>query len=150
MTLKNAIDFFESLLSETNKKSEIKVYREFIHILNSLEKRNLSEPEIQSIETELDNLNLNSNRAQRKYYYKKALYKFKKYLKDAFSLTPKGYYTNLGISLGSSFGFLFGIVFLSGLDRSLGIALGLSIGMIIGIIIGRSIDSRVVEDGRVL
>lgn len=90
MTLKNAINYFESLVAETIRISEIKVYQEFIQIITSLEKKGLSENEIQSIETELDSLNLRSNPLKRKKYFKKALSDFKKYLKDTFSLTTKG------------------------------------------------------------
>ena len=49
MTLKNAINYFESLVAETIRISEIKVYQEFIQIITSLEKKGLSENEIQSI-----------------------------------------------------------------------------------------------------
>lgn len=150
MTLKNAVNFFESLIAETGKKSETKVYQEFIQIITGLEKRNLSEPEIQSIETELDALDLNSTTKNKKQYFIKALKLFQKYLKDTLSLTSKGYYTNIGLGLGLSFGILFGIVFLSGLERSLGISLGLSIGMLIGLIIGRYMDAQAKTAGKML
>ena len=150
MTLQEANNFFESLKTETTKKYEIRVYEKFLHILSELKTREFTKDEIQSIEAELDRLNLNSKTENRKKYFKKALSKFEKYLKDTFSLTPKGYYTNLGIGLGSSFGLLFGIVFLSSLERSLGIALGLSIGMILGLIIGRTMDAQAKTTGNIL
>jgi len=150
MTLQEAINFFESLKIETTKKSEIKIYEKFIHILTELQSREFSKDEIQSLETELNSLNLDSNPENRIKYIKKTLSKFEKYLKNTFSLTSKGYYTNIGLGLGTSFGILFGIVFLSGFERSLGIALGLSIGMLIGLIIGRSMDTKAISEGRVL
>ncbi|MFT4758248.1 MAG: mevalonate kinase [Flavobacteriales bacterium] len=150
MTVQEAFNFFETLTSETTKKSEIKVYQEFLHILTELKVRVFSKDEIQSIETELDRLNLKSNPDNRKKYFKKALSKFEKYLKDTFSLTAKGYYTTLGIGLGSSFGILFGIVFLSSFERSLGISLGICIGMLIGLIIGRNMDAQAKTAGNVL
>ncbi|MGO4817098.1 hypothetical protein [Flavobacterium sp. W22_SRS_FP1] len=150
MTLQEACNFFESLKTETTNKSEIRVYEKFLHILSELKTREFTKDEIHSLEMELDRLNLNSNPENRKKYVKKALSKFEKYLKDALSLTPVGYYTNLGTGLGSSFGILFGIVFLSSLERSLGIALGLSIGMLIGLIIGRTMDSQAKSESRVL
>ena len=150
MTLKNALNLFESLVSQTNKKSEIKIYLEFIQIINSLEERNLSESEIQAIETELYVLNLKSNPENRIKYFKIALGQFKKYLKDNFSYTSKGYYTNLGIGLGSSFGIIFGIVILSRLERSLGISLGIGFGMLLGLIIGQSMDAKAKKEGKVL
>ena len=147
MTLKNALNYFKSLVSETSKKSEIKVYQNFIQIISSLEKRELSETEIQAIETELDALDLNSATAHNKKYYKKALQQFKKYLKDTFSLTTKGYYTNTGVGLGTLFGVLFGVVVLGSFERSMGISLGISLGMLIGLLIGRHLDAQAEASG---
>ena len=146
MTLKNALLYFERLVSETSKKSETKVYQEFIQVITALEKRNLSETEIRSIEIELDALHIYSATKN----FNKALRQFKKYLKDTFSLTPKGYYTSITVGLGSSFGIVFGIVFLSNFERSLGIALGLIAGMLIGLIIGRTMDSQAKAAGNML
>jgi hypothetical protein len=150
MTLKNAINFFESLEAETSSKPEIKVYQEFIKIITSLEKKSLSENEIQTIETELDRLNLKSNSLNRKKYFKIALSDFKKYLKDTFSLTTKGYYTTFYGGLGLVFGLLFGVAILSNLERSLGISLGLIGGMVVGSIMGRSKDSQAKTSGKML
>ena len=150
MTLKNAINFFESLATETSKESEIKVYQEFIQIISSLEMKDLSKNEIQSIETELDNLNLKSNFVNRKKYFNKAISDFKKYLRDTFSLTPKGYYTTFYGGLGLTFGLLFGVAILSSLERSLGISLGLIGGMVVGSIMGRSKDAQVKTAGKML
>ena len=150
MTLKNAINFFESLEAETSSKSEIKVYQEFIKIITSLEKKGLSENEIQTIETELDRLNLKSNSLNRKKYFKIALSDFKKYLKDTFSLTTEGYYTTFYGGLGLVFGLLFGVAILSNLERSLGISLGLIGGMVVGSIMGRSKDSQAKTSGKMI
>jgi tetrahydromethanopterin S-methyltransferase subunit G len=150
MKLQEASNYFESLTKRTTNKSELKIYEKFIHVLSELNSRELSEDEIQSIEAELDRLNLESNPENGKKYFKKALRKFENYLKDTLSLTPKGYYTQIGLGLGTSFGILFGIVFLSSWERSLGIALGLIIGMVIGLIIGRFMDAKATSEGRVL
>ena len=150
MTLQAAYNFIESLKTETTKKSEIKVYEKFLHILSKLKIREFSKDEIQSIETELDRLNLKLNPERRKKYFKKALSKFEKFLKDTFSLTSKGYYTNLYSGLGLSFGLLFGVVFLSSWERSLGISMGLIGGMLIGSIIGQSMDSQAKAAGKIL
>jgi hypothetical protein len=150
MILKNRLNYFKSLVSETSKKSEIKIYQEFIQILTSLEQKNLSEHEIQSIEKELDNLDLESNPKNRKKYFKKAHSNFEKYLMETFSLTTKEYHTKLYGGLGLSFGLLFGVVFLSSLEHSLGISLGLIGGMVVGSIIGRSKDVQAKAAGNIL
>ncbi len=150
MTLQEAINIFESLATETTKKSEIKVYEKFLHILTELQNREFSKEEIESIEMELDSLNLASNLENRKKHLKKAFTKFEKYLKETFSLTSKGYYTNLYSGLGLSFGLLFGVAILSNLERSLGISLGLIGGMVVGSIIGRNKDSQAEAAGNML
>ncbi len=94
MTLKNAITLFNRLVSETSKKSEITVYRDFIKILSNLEKRNLTVSEVESIETELDDIASTVTTTNNIKHLKKALQQFKKYLKDTFTLITKGHYTN--------------------------------------------------------
>ncbi len=150
MTIQEAYNFFESLKTETTKKSEIKVYENFLHMLTGLKLREFSKDETQSIETELDSLDLKSNHENRKKYFKKALSKFEKYLKETFSLTSKGYYTNLYGALGLSFGLLFGVAILSNLEHSLGISLGLIGGMVVGSIIGRNKDAQAKAAGNML
>lgn len=150
MTLKNAFDFFESLVTKTSKKAELKVYQEFIQIITKLEKKDLTENEIQAIETELDRLNLRSKPENRKKYFKKTLDDFKTYLKDTFSLTTEGYYTTLYGGLGLVFGLLFGVAILSNFERSLGISLGLIGGMVVGSIMGRSKDAQAKAAGNIL
>ena len=78
------------------------------------------------------------------------LVNYYKYLKDSFSLTPKGYYTTLYGGLGLVFGLLFGVAILSNLERSLGISLGLIGGMVIGSMIGRSKDAQANEFGNMI
>lgn len=150
MTLQEACDFFESLKNETTKKYEIKVYEKFLHMLSKLKNREFSKDEIQSIETELDRLNLESNPGNKKKYFKKALSTFEKFLKDTFSLTSEGYYTNIGVSMGAAFGIVAGVVFGERFEKSLGLALGISIGMLIGAIIGRSMDAKAKSEGRMI
>jgi len=150
MTIKNTIKLFKHLISETSKKSEIKLYGDFIEILTNVEKRNLTASEVKSLETELDALKLNSITTNKKRHFKKALQYFKKYLKDTFSLITKGYYTSLGITFGASIGLLFGIIFLLSLERSLGISLGISVGSLIGIIIARYLELQAKASGNLI
>jgi len=150
MTIQETYNFIESLKNDTTKKPEIKVYEELLHILSRLKIREFSKNEINSIETEIDSLNLQSKPENRKKHYKKALSKFQKYLKNTFSLTSKGYYTKLGVQLGSSFGIVAGIIIGERFEKSLGIALGIGIGMLIGVFVGRSMDAKAKSENRVL
>ena len=150
MTVQHALNYFKKLDTETTKKSETKIYQKFIEVLTSLENRDLSDAEIQSIEYELDALDLNSTTTNHKKHVNKAFNKFQKYLKDTFSLTTKGYYTNIGLGLGASFGVVFGIVVLSNFERSLGIAFGISFGTLVGLLIGRNLDSQAMASGKMI
>jgi len=150
MTLKDAINFFESLKTETTKKSEIKVYEKFLHILTALKGRTFTADEIQSIENELDHLNLKSNSENSKKFYKKALSKFETYLKETFSLTTKGHYTNMSVSLGILFGVAFGGIIGSFFEKPLGLSFGMCIGMFVGAFIGNHLDSKAKETGNLL
>ena len=146
MTINDTIKFFESLLIQTNKKSEIRIYENFIAILSDLKNKDLSDEQLQSIEVELDNLKLKSNPENKKRYFSKKLAEIKKYLKDKLSLISEGYYTAIGIGLGMSFGIAMGASF----GESTGITLGISFGMIIGLVIGRYKDAEAEKQGRVM
>ena len=150
MTLKNAKELFTRLVSETTKKSEIKVYKDFIKILSNLENRNFTTNEVQSIEKELETLNLNSSTTNNIKHYKKALQLFKRYLQATFSIITKGYYISLGIAIGGSTGLLLGILFLSNSERSVGISLGISVGTLIGIIVARYLESQAKASGNLI
>jgi len=150
MTLNTASEILERLESESIKKPESTVYIKFLQILNKLKLREFSKDEIESIETALDHLNLESNPENRKKYFQKSLSKFETYLMDTFSLTSKGYYTNRYGALGLSFGLLFGVAILSNLERSLGITIGLIGGMVVGSMIGRNKDAQVKAAGNML
>lgn len=150
MTLKNAINVFESIKTKTTKKSEIKIYNQFIDILKKLEKREFTTDEIQSIEVELKNLNLKSNPENRKKFFKKALSKFESYLKETFSLTTKGYYTNLSVSFGILLGVVVGVLIGQRFEKSMSLSFGICIGMFLGAFIGRRKDAQSQAAGNIL
>ena len=150
MTLQAAYDFFESLKIKTTKKSEIKVYEKFLHILSELKSREFSNDEVQSIESKLDSLNLESNLANNTKQLKKTLKEFEEYLKENHSLISMGYYTNIGVSTGAAFGVVLGVVFGARFERSLGLAVGISIGMLIGLFMGRYMDAKAKSENRIL
>jgi len=143
MTINATSDLFKNLIAETQDKSEIKVYHKFIAILTDLESKVLTDEQLQSIEKELDILNLNVNSENKKKYFKQKLTLFIKYLKKTFSLITEGYYTAIGMSFGMSFGVAFGAAFSN-------VSLGLIIGMLIGLIVGASMDTKAKKEGKVL
>jgi len=146
MTTDEAIKLFNTLKSQTTKKSELKVYDDFIQTLTMLSKRDLPTGNLISIETKLNDLKLKSNPENKKKYFRKALNSFKEYLKTEFSLVSKGYYTAIGISLGMCFGVAFGSV----IQESIGTSSSLVFGMLIGLCIGRIMDIKAEKEGKVL
>jgi hypothetical protein len=143
MKLNKASAFFKNLITESDNKSEIKIYEKFILILDDLNSRNLSEEQLKSIEEKLDSLNLNQDSENRKKDFKQKLNLFVGYLKEKLSLISKGYYTSIGMSLGMSFGVALGAAFVN-------ISYGLIFGMLIGMVIGIVKDSKAKKEGRVL
>ncbi len=146
MTINNATNYFETLLSRAIKKSEIKIYENFIGILSELKNRNLTEEQLRSIEVELGILKLKEIPENRRKYLRRKLNKFKIFLREELSLISEGYYTSIGMTLGISFGIVFGTMF----DETFGVSMGLGFGVLIGLIIGRTMDSQAEKQNRVL
>ncbi|NQU33198.1 MAG: hypothetical protein HQ521_08190 [Bacteroidetes bacterium] len=150
MRLVEASKFLHSLIEETDKKSEIKLYEKFLNIIVELEKRDLNETELQSIEEELNKLKLDANTSIRKKYIRKILTAFTKYLKDKFSLIPEGYYTQLGLAIGLTFGVALGLSVGNSMEIDNGMTYGLIFGMIFGLAFGKQKDSAAEKQNRVL
>lgn len=146
MTINNATNYFETLLSKTIKKSEIKIYKNFIGILTELKNRNLTEEQLRSIEVELEILKLKESPENKKKYMRRKLNKLKIFLREELSLILEGYYTGIGMTLGISFGIVFGTMF----EETFGVSMGLGFGMLIGLIVGRTMDSKAEKQNRVL
>ncbi|WP_283642842.1 hypothetical protein [Croceibacter atlanticus] len=143
MKLDEASAFFKNLIIESDNKTEIKIYKNFISIFTDLNNRDLSEEQLKSIEEKLDSLNFNENSDNRKKHFKQKLNLFVGYLKEKLSLISKGYYSAIGMSLGMSFGVAFGAAFKN-------VSYGLIFGMLIGMLIGIAKDSKAKKEGKVL
>ena len=145
MRINETSEFLERLLSESDKKSEIKVYQSFIDILTALKNRELTQEDVKSIEEELDILKLKEYPENKKKYLRRKLNEFKKFLKDEFSLISEGYYTSIGI--GMTIGIAIGT---SIFGPESGVALGIIFGLVLGLVIGRNMDNKAENENRVL
>jgi hypothetical protein len=159
MNISEAYDFFNKLLTETDNNAEIKVYKKFIEIFNNLGSREFSEEQKKSIEAKIDALKLGAVSDVKVKQYKMRLNDFKKFVKEEFSLIPKGYYAALGIATGGSIGVMLGVLptfwkLTFGIEtefqRSLGVALGAAIGTAVGLFIGKFMDYSAEKENRVL
>ena len=76
MGINETLVFFQNLKTNTNEKSEIKLYDKYILILTNLKNRDLTETQILNIETEFEKLNLNAEAENKIKYLKKKLSDF--------------------------------------------------------------------------
>ena len=158
MNINETAEFLNSLLSQTDKKSEKKVYNCFIRTLSSLNNRDLTENQLQLIQEKLSSLNLNSTTENRKkiFYFKQKLTEFTAFLKNEFSFTSERHYTELwmvygmifgtgvGIALGTALGTAFG----GGVGTAMGTTFGLTIGTAVGMVLGMSYGARKDADAK--
>ncbi|NGX85265.1 glycine zipper family protein [Aequorivita sp. KMM 9714] len=154
MDINKASELLKSLLSQTDKKSEKKVYHCFIHTLSSLKNRDLTETQSQLIEDKLSSLNLNTVTENRKKFYKQKLSEFIAFLKNEFSFTTAKYYTEIwmvyGMIFGTGIGISIGTAIGAGLGTSIGLSIGAGVGMVLGMIIGARKDAEAKRQGKVI
>lgn len=134
-----------NLKNDSVEKSEIKVYDKYIGILSDLKNRDLTQNQIQSIESELETLNLNAESDNRKKYLKQKLSEFQKFLKDKFDLVSDGFYAGTGIVLGS----IFSMLYLSVLG-TYSLLTRIIRGLILGAVLGGIRDLEAYKQGRIL
>lgn len=154
MNVKKASELVNTLLSQTDKKSEKKVYTCFIRILSSLDNRDLTEDQSQLIQEKLSSLNLSTATKNRKKFYRQKLSEFKSFLKKEFSFTTEKHYTELGMiygmSLGTGIGLSIGTAMNPSFGTSIGLSIGTAIGMVLGMMYGARKDAEAKRLGRVI
>jgi len=154
MTFDEASKFFKNLVTETDVKSEERIYKKIITVLDQLENKNLTNEQVIAIENKLDTFVVDMPRENRKKYYRKKLSEFFQYLQKEFSLISDKYYTSLGMSLGMCFGMslgmTFGVIFAESQGLIYGMNFGMILGISIGLVIGTSLDTKAKKEGNVL
>jgi len=154
MDINDTSELLNTLSSQTDKKSEKKIYNCFIRILTSLKNRDLTENQSQLIQEKLSSLNLKATTENRKKYYRQKLFKFKVFLKNEFSFTTEKYYTEMGMIYGMIFGtgigLSIGIAINPILGTSIGLSIGTGIGMVLGMVYGARKDADAKRQGRVI
>jgi len=154
MTIDQASELLNTLLSQTNRKAEKKVYNCFIRTLASLKKKDLNEDQSRLLQEELTSLDLKAITDNRKKYFKQKLSEFNAFLKSEFSFTTEKYYTELGMIYGMCFGTALGLSIGIAIDPALGTSIGLSmgtgIGLVFGMFYGAKKDAEAKKLGRVI
>lgn len=147
MTLNTAKNYLKELLEQHPSKREIKVSKRFLKVLIALEKRKLSDGELDLINDELTRLELNKITSKRKAYLRKKLRSFLDFINSNFSLVVNEHYAQYGMSLGMTFGIAIGTGIF---HNSNGSSIGLCIGLVIGYLIGLYMDKEAEKENRVL
>ena len=150
MKIYQAIQLIDGLRTHTNKRSEEKCLQSISELLHSLSEHALSAEELQSIEGALDRILFATGSEPSFKELKRNRNQFMKFLREEFSLTPKGYYMSLGIGLGLAFGAAFGSTIQAITGGTLPLGVGVSIGMVIGMSLGIMKDNEAERQNRVL
>ncbi|AKP50195.1 hypothetical protein [Cyclobacterium amurskyense] len=154
MSITEAIEVFNKLLKTTDNKGEIKIYKGFIQILNSLKSKGLTESQSPIIQKELDSLQLDASTDNLKKYYKQKLSEFKVFLKEEFYFTTEKHYTEIGMVYGMIFGTALGMFYGTSIESLLGssmsLSMGTTLGMLLGILYGARKDAEAKKLGRVV
>jgi F0F1-type ATP synthase assembly protein I len=154
MNISDTLKVLNTLLSKADKRSEEKIYKRFIQILSSLEKKNLTAQQLQKVEDKLSSLKLEAKTDNKKKYYTQKLSEFITFLKNEFSFTTEKYYTETGMIydmiFGMSIGLSIGVVFDPALGTSIGLSMGTGIGMALGVVYGSRKDTEAKKQGKVI
>jgi hypothetical protein len=154
MNIEETSELLNTLIAQTDKKADKKVYNCFIRTLSSLRNRELTKTQTQLIQEKLTSLNLLATTENRKKYYKQKLSEFNAFLKSEFSFTPEKYFAELGMIYGMCFGTGIGLSIGTAIDPVIGTSIGLSIGtgvgMLLGMMYGARKDAEAKRLGRVI
>ncbi|MBK7094304.1 MAG: hypothetical protein IPH57_04320 [Saprospiraceae bacterium] len=128
------------------------IYSQFTKLLIELEKRELPDEIVISINNDIDEINSITNIGNElRKQIKKRLQRIIKLLEKDLKLVPRNYYRNIWMALGMA---VFGIPLGAAVGTSLGnmayLGIGLPIGLAIGLGFGNGMDKKALKEGRQL
>ncbi len=135
--------------TDENRKL-ISLYSQFEKLLVELRKRELSEEIINSINTEIDEINAvsGSGKELRK-KIKNTQSKIIKLIEKEHKLVTENHYRNTWLAVGmAAFGIPMGVAFGASFGNMAFVAIGIPVGMAIGIAVGSGMDKKAFEEGR--
>ena len=103
MNIKKTIEFLENLKNNSEKKSEINLYKLFSELLMNLESLELWEEKLKNIAKKLAELNIDSIQEKQYKYIKKQYIAFTQYLETKHKLIEKWRYLSLWMTFGMIF-----------------------------------------------
>lgn len=142
-------------LNHRTEDNDIKlneVYTQFKNLLIELEKRELPETIVVSINNDIDEINSTTYAGNElRKSIKNKLQRIIKLLEKELKLVPKNYYRNLWMVLGMTvFGIPLGVAFGTSLGSMAYLGIGLPIGLAIGLAFGDGMDKKALKEGRQL
>ena len=145
------IELIKRVNIDDNKKLE-NAYSQFGELLNELNKQELPDEIITSINICIEEINSFSESEKRlRKLIRKTQSRIIKLIEKELKLVTKNHYRNTWLALGMSvFGVPLGIAFGASLGNMGFIGIGLPIGMVIGMALGASMDKKAFEEGRQL
>ncbi len=150
MKIHQASEIFKDLLSETDKKSDKKIYQQLLGVLAHLKERDLTEEQLRAIEVEIGGLTLERPPASNLSHLKRDSRRFMKFPRDKLSFISEGHYLALGMGFGVAFSAAFGTIIEHFFGISAGAGIGMGMGMIVGMIIGIYMDKEAEKLNRLL
>lgn len=144
--LKATIVYLKKQLSKTKEKSEVKTFKKFIELLESLNDKDLSTEQLESIESYIQYLELEKIPSFNNEIYDQKLAKLNKHLKAKLRFVPKNHYT----IWTASFSLTFAIAFIVQPNIASYLKLGVVSLALIIIGIGVFADSRIRKQDRSL
>ena len=128
------------------------IYTQFTKLLIELEKRELADEIVVSINQDIDEINsMTTIKKELRKQIKLRLQRIIKLLEKEVKLVPRNYYRNMWLVLGmAAFGLPMGVAFGTSLGDMAYIGLGLPIGMAIGQGVGDGMDKKAMKEGRQL
>jgi len=129
---------------------ELGAYTQFNTLIDELNKQELSDTIIVSINNEVDLINSTSEKTRRK-QLRKSQSAIVKLLEKELKLVTKNHYRNLWLAIGmAAFGIPLGVAFGVSLGNMAFLSLGLPLGMVIGMAVGAGLDKKALENGNQL
>ncbi|MEZ7504934.1 hypothetical protein [Flavobacterium sp. Arc2] len=147
----NIIELKERPVISGNTKLH-KIYLQFGELLKELNKKELSQSSVKTINNEVEELNasLLTEDKLRKLVKQKQT-KILKQVEKEFKIVPKNYYRTLWLAVGmSAFGVPIGVVFGLSVGNMGLLGVGLPIGMVIGMAVGAKLDQNALGAGKQL
>lgn len=128
------------------------IYTQIHAILNELDRRELPNKVVESLNLDIDELNksLLTGKELRKLVNEKQS-KILKLMEQELKLVPKNHFRNIWLALGmAAFGVPIGVAFGLSIGNMGMLAIGIPIGMVIGLAVGTKLDKKAAEEGRQL